>query len=232
MKNLVAKLIELIKKYMKHERSIKIFCLSIQKMINNLIEFGCIDESDTNLIIDLLDICFGLGWFEILKQDNPLLIKLGAYLGKDMIGKNEFLLCNNSENRSEFQTNTIAFVPTLEFPAGIKCTTFLRDLDNRSKLPPPKDPYVPYQSKSSLFMTLIIKNILKLFVMLKRDKQRYALDYVRKLVSIELKNDKSPIIVHSFALLELCEWYYNCSLERSTSSEGEHKGGELWCLNE
>lgn len=231
MKSLVLKLIELIKKYMRHEASVRAFCFCIERIIGNLIEFGCVNENDAEMVVDLLEICFSFGWFSLLRQENPLITRLRPYLEGRTAAKNVLLLCSDSESCSAFEAKADALVPTLEFPSGVSQAKFLHELSANSKVTFSKDAYLVNQDKNSLFMTMIVKDILALFSKLNKETQGYVLAYIRKLASVELRNEASPIIIHTLVLAELCEWHFNCLLERSVGSE-ENVKGELWSLNE
>ena len=192
---------------------------------------GCCGNSDENLIIDIIDMCFQVGWIDLISQSDFVVITFAAYLKTDPKVRKFILLSEKEDNWTTINKEITNLKSALEYPHGSNARKFFAELDKKWDGDYSEEFYMREQRDDSISMNMVVENIYSLFTMLNKTTQKEALNYITKLASIELKNDRNSIQISTLALAELCEWHYYSSLETSLSYT-ENDKGEIWLINE
>jgi len=223
----VERLITTISQYILNHILAEKLSNTIQNVISNLYYSEYLPLLPKESLINLLDICFQIGWhsvFHLMNLSMPSLQEcfnkglqssLTLLITEELIGsvKDEIILPDNETGKK-----------------------IIEEPENRLRQKKRKEgitdiSYFDYQLDDSDIMHITTMNIIRIFIELikkveKKEEKVIVLGYILKLVSVELKNEQSKIQYYSVILAELAEWYYSSNAERTVN--GFNGNMKLW----
>jgi len=226
-------LIEILRDVNINKVVYEVFGFPIHSLISCLIDFNALTNVPLLTLAELLDISFQFGWFDLLSQSNSNLPTLVDYLKGEKTSRKMSLLSKDRKEWNRYKTKIDALVPLIEYPSGVNSRIFFGEIEKKWEMQIIESQYIKEQRDNSLLMNLVVENIVRIFVIMNKTDQKDVLDYIRRIVALELKNEKTPILVLTTSLLELCEWHFYSPLDTVTCCHlKEGTQGELWFLNE
>ncbi len=229
---LVSDLIKVLETYSSDAVLTERFVADVQEVIASLYYSHFAHRITTENIVNVLDICLRTGWRNLVCPPVAVLPSLQDYL-KSGPKAGRRLLCNQSEAEfRETETSVDRACAQLAFPGGEPTRQVTEAIDRKSQdAVTDSESRFRFLSDAEPAMQAIVENILRMFLTLGRPVRAATLQYITRIVSLELRNTQSPIASQSMLLAELCDWY-SCGAVERAGPKTLHAGGKLWVLNE
>lgn len=239
----INELVSSIKIFLSDSLLAERFAVDLQEIFANIYYSGFIHKLTADCVLAIIELALQIGWRDIYFLSDFTIPTLYDYLCHKHLYNLHSLFGRNNDTAEPTpgEKNAANFFGMLTYPLGDSGHKIVEDLENKHKNKnKPKDvnwTHFGYQKDSNLAMHLATENIIHFYSNLTAELQKEILPYISRILSLEIKNEQSPIIQQTIILSELLSWINTTNFERVISDSTENNGpilekSKIYILND